>query len=148
LIIEEASKVTTSRGSRKVEAYHLCVRISSSYLLVLLTLSLASKHAVDTTEMLDFLKEIVQSVPDPSAGGTIDLEAEAAAANAKKKRGKAKKEVDPNAPPKKRRTKKADEPQAEEPKSEPEQDDVQMNDDDDEPMPSRSTMDDDDDWDG
>lgn len=26
--------------------------------------------------MLDFLKEIVAGVPDPSAGGTIDLEAE------------------------------------------------------------------------
>ena len=28
--------------------------------------------------MLDFLKEIVVAVPDPSAGGTIDLEAEKA----------------------------------------------------------------------
>ena len=26
--------------------------------------------------MLDFLKEIVESVPDPSAGGTIDLDIE------------------------------------------------------------------------
>lgn len=32
------------------------------------------KHAVEQTEMLDFLREIVQSVPDPSAGGTIDLD--------------------------------------------------------------------------
>ena len=59
LLVQESSKVTQNRGSKKVEAYHL-------------------KHAVDTTEILDFLKEIVQAVPDPSAGGTIDLEAEAA----------------------------------------------------------------------
>ncbi|KAJ7583332.1 histone-fold-containing protein [Mycena floridula] len=92
LIVEEASKVTTNRGSKKVEAYHL-------------------KHAVETTEMLDFLKEIVEAVPDPSAGGTIDLEAEMADNAAKKKRGKAKKPAadngtDTEAPPKKRRKKK------------------------------------------
>jgi len=69
LIVEEASKVTIDRGSKKVEAYHL-------------------KHAVETTEMLDFLKEIVESVPDPSAGGTIDLESRNAE---KKRRGKARK---------------------------------------------------------
>ena len=34
------------------------------------------KHAVETVEMLDFLKEIVEPVPDPSAGGTINLDAE------------------------------------------------------------------------
>ncbi|KAF9221122.1 histone-fold-containing protein, partial [Gyrodon lividus] len=68
MIVEEASKVTVERGAKKVEAYHL-------------------KHAVDTTEMLDFLKEIVESVPDPSAGGTVDLEAEAAE-GPKRKRGK------------------------------------------------------------
>ncbi|KAF9242850.1 histone-fold-containing protein [Melanogaster broomeanus] len=80
LIVEEASK--------KVEAYHL-------------------KHAVDTTEMLDFLKEIVESVTDPSAGGTVDLEAEAAEGR-KRKRGKAKKSNPPAAPkePKRRRKKK------------------------------------------
>jgi hypothetical protein len=39
--------------------------------------------------MLDFLKEIVESVPDPSAGGTVGLETEGA--EAKKKRGKGKK---------------------------------------------------------
>ena len=48
------------------------------------------KHAVETTEMLDFLKEIVESVPDPSAGGTIDLEAENTEVT-KRKRGKGKK---------------------------------------------------------
>lgn len=36
LIVEEASKVTVERGSKKVEAYHLCVFasfISKSYLI-------------------------------------------------------------------------------------------------------------------
>ncbi|KAH9929169.1 histone-fold-containing protein, partial [Fomitopsis serialis] len=55
MIIEEASKVTAERGSKRVEAYHL-------------------KHAVETVDMLDFLKEIVEGVPDPSAGGTVDLD--------------------------------------------------------------------------
>jgi hypothetical protein len=58
--------------------------------------------------MLDFLKEIVEAVPDPSAGGTIDLEAENA--EGKKKR-KSKKPAVPDgegtaAPPKRRRRKK------------------------------------------
>lgn len=66
------------------------------------------KHAVDTTEMLDFLKEIVESVPDPSAGGTIDLEAEAAEGS-KRKRGKAKKNgAAHTGEPKRRRKKKND----------------------------------------
>ncbi|KAF9442118.1 histone-fold-containing protein, partial [Macrolepiota fuliginosa MF-IS2] len=99
LLIDEASKVTTERGSKKVEAYHL-------------------KHAVDTTEMLDFLKEIVEAVPDPSAGGTIDLEAENADGKKKRKSKKAAAAAagggdagmgDGEAPaPKRRRKKKAD----------------------------------------
>lgn len=56
MLVEESNKVTASRGSKKVEAYHL-------------------KHAVETVETLDFLKEIVEPVPDPSAGGTINLDA-------------------------------------------------------------------------
>ena len=36
------------------------------------------KHAIERTDMLDFLKEIVADVPDPSAGGTIDVEGERA----------------------------------------------------------------------
>jgi len=55
LVVDEAARVTTSRGSKKVEAYHL-------------------KHAIETTEMLDFLKELVEGVPDPSAGGTVQLD--------------------------------------------------------------------------
>ncbi|KAH9966307.1 histone-fold-containing protein [Russula compacta] len=55
LVIDEAARVTNSRGSKKVEAYHL-------------------KHAIEKTEMLDFLKELVEGVPDPSAGGTVPLD--------------------------------------------------------------------------
>ena len=47
-----------------------------------------SKHAVETIETFDFLREIVEAVPDPSAGGTIDLEAEASAEGKKKRRSK------------------------------------------------------------
>ncbi|KAI0696995.1 histone-fold-containing protein, partial [Cerioporus squamosus] len=68
MIVEEASNVTIDRGSKRVEAYHL-------------------KHAIETVDMLDFLKEIVQAVPDPSAGGTIDVESENAEGRSKK-RGK------------------------------------------------------------
>lgn len=59
--------------------------------------------------MLDFLKEIVEAVPDPSAGGTIDLQSENAEAAAKKKRGKGKKAGNgEEEPSKKRRKKKGD----------------------------------------
>ncbi|KAH9475170.1 NCT transcriptional regulatory complex subunit A [Psilocybe cubensis] len=95
LIIEQSSKVTSERGSKKLEAYHL-------------------KHAVETTETLDFLKELVQDIPDPSAGGTIDFEA--GNAEGKKKRGKGKRTAaaaapgdgSVPAPPKRRRKKRAD----------------------------------------
>ena len=40
---------------------------------------------METIERLDFLKEIVESVPHPLAGGTVGLETEGAKAN--KKRG-------------------------------------------------------------
>jgi len=90
MIIEESSKVTVARGAKKVEAYHL-------------------KHAVETTEIFDFLKEIVESVPDPSAGGTINLEAENAEAAAKRKRGKGKKSGDTEGGGRKRRKKKGEE---------------------------------------
>jgi len=86
MIVEESSKVTVERGSKKVESYHL-------------------KHAVETVDMLDFLKEIVEGVPDPSAGGTIDLELEPSEKE-KKKRSKGKKaEGGPNPAPRKRRKK-------------------------------------------
>jgi Dr1-associated corepressor len=53
--------------------------------------ALVRKYAVENTETLDFLKEIVEGVADPSAGGTIDLAAQSAAA----KRGKARKKEEP-----------------------------------------------------
>jgi len=135
LIIDEASKVTVERGSKKVEAYHL-------------------KHAVDTTEMLDFLKEIVEAVPDPSNGGTIDLEGENAE---KKKRGKGKRAAAGNgtgeATTRKRKKKKgeADEEAAEaEGKSEPDPEDAEdtnMDDaDDDQYQPKSGGADPDSDW--
>ncbi len=108
LIIDEASKVTKERGSKKVEAYHLCVcaRVLCLCACPLLNVVARRKHAVETTETLDFLKELVQAIPDPSAGGTIDFEAENAE---KKKRGKARRApADPNAP-KRRRKKKGEE---------------------------------------
>ncbi|TCD70370.1 hypothetical protein EIP91_003722 [Steccherinum ochraceum] len=93
LIIDEANKVTAERGSKKVEAYHL-------------------KHAVENVDMLDFLKEIVEAVPDPSAGGTIDLNADSGEKE-KKRRGKGKRaEGGPSAPRKRRR--KADQEKEEE----------------------------------
>lgn len=86
LIIEKSSDVTTERGSKKVEVYHL-------------------KHAVETTEMLDFLKDLVQAIPDPSAGGTIDLESENA--EGRKKRGKGKRAaIGDGSAPKRQRKKK------------------------------------------
>ncbi|KAL5514012.1 hypothetical protein ACEPAG_2773 [Sanghuangporus baumii] len=66
MLVDEAAKVTLERNSKRVESYHL-------------------KHAIERTDMLDFLKEIVDGVPDPSAGGTIDIEAEKN--EAKKRRG-------------------------------------------------------------
>ncbi|KAJ7262752.1 histone-fold-containing protein [Mycena haematopus] len=122
LIIEEASKVTVERGSKKVEAYHL-------------------KHAVDTTEMLDFLKEIVEAVPDPSNGGTIDLEGE----NAEKKKRE-------GTTTRKRRRKKGDtdgEAAETETKSDPDAEDAEdtnMDDADDDQYRAKSGADADSDW--
>ncbi len=131
LIVEEAHKVTAERGSKKVEAYHL-------------------KHAVETTEMLDFLKEIVQAVPDPSAGGTIDLEAEAAE---KKRRGKARRDrkeaaaADGDAPPKRRRSTKKKSQEEVKSEVEEEMDQDQDNDDKGSPAPTSAHQQQDDDYD-
>ncbi|VDB84610.1 unnamed protein product [Peniophora sp. CBMAI 1063] len=67
MVVSESAKVTQSRGSKKIEAYHL-------------------KHAIETTDMLDFLKDLVENVPDPSAGGTVSLDGE----DGKPKRGRKK----------------------------------------------------------
>jgi len=133
LIIDESSKVTIERGSKKVEAYHL-------------------KHAVETTEMLDFLMEIVEAVPDPSNGGTVDLEGEN---TDKKKRGKGKRTAgngNGETTTRKRRKKKgeADGEVAEaETKSDPDAEDAEdtnMEDADDEQYRAKSGGDADSDW--
>ncbi|KAG8988441.1 hypothetical protein FRB94_000697 [Tulasnella sp. JGI-2019a] len=49
-IVEEMSKVTLERGAKRVEVWHL-------------------KAAIERTEKLDFLKEIVEPIPDPYANG-------------------------------------------------------------------------------
>lgn len=85
MVVTESAKVTQSRGSKKIEAYHLCVSICFSGLVAPLTRS-ARKHAIETTDMLDFLKDLVENVPDPSAGGTISLDGE----DGKTKRGRKK----------------------------------------------------------
>lgn len=121
MIIEEANKVTAERGSKKVEAYHLYVVNVTSLCCFLMSIVLArcSKHAVENVDMLDFLKEIVEAVPDPSAGGTIDVNAEPQEKE-KKRRGKGKRaEGGPSAPRKRRR--KAENKEEEE-EEEPEQD--------------------------
>jgi len=73
LVVDEASRVTTARGSKKVEAYHLCVRPFYGPLFITHR-HYFRKHAIETTEMLDFLKELVEGVPDPSAGGTVPFD--------------------------------------------------------------------------
>jgi hypothetical protein len=67
--------------------------------------SFCRKHAIDKTDIFDFLKEIVEGVPDPSAGGTIDLEGQGED-GAKRRRGKGKGKS--NGEPRKRRKKKAE----------------------------------------
>ena len=47
LVVDEASRVTASRGSKKVEAYHLCVLISHSHFTPILTLTLPPKETRD-----------------------------------------------------------------------------------------------------
>ncbi|TBU53459.1 histone-fold-containing protein [Dichomitus squalens] len=137
MIVEESSNVTVERGSKRVEAYHL-------------------KHAIETVDMLDFLKEIVEAVPDPSAGGTIDVEAENAEARAKK-RGKGKDKAEKKeraekaengdgAKPKRRSRKKA--AVKEEVVEEEEEAREEMDVEEDEEEGRRKREDDDDDWEG
>ncbi|KAI0328983.1 histone-fold-containing protein [Cubamyces sp. BRFM 1775] len=139
MIVEEASNVTVERGSKRVEAYHL-------------------KHAIETVDMLDFLKEIVETVPDPSAGGTIDIEAENAEARGKKRgKGKDKKNAGDadgaEKPAPKRRRKKAADKEKEEEKEETgremEVDEGHEEDEDEAANGERSRRDEDDeDWEG
>jgi len=85
MIVKEANSVTTQRNSKRVEAYHLYVYHDQKSLSVFSSWVFFRKHAIENTDMLDFLREIVQAVPDPSAGGTIDLESERA--DGRRKRG-------------------------------------------------------------
>ena len=52
------------------------------------------KHAILNTPLLDFLKELVEAVPDPSNGGTVD-ENEAVPKKRTRGKGKAKAKSDP-----------------------------------------------------
>lgn len=54
----------------------------------------SSKHAILNTPLLDFLKELVEAVPDPSNGGTVD-ENEAVPKKRTRGKGKAKAKSDP-----------------------------------------------------
>ena len=110
------SPTKSQRAEVPERSKHIICASNVSTWLQLLTVY--RKHAVETTEMLDFLKEIVEGVPDPSAGGTIDV----GDAEGKKKRGKARKAEGPEllAPRKKRKKPEEDVVMAEQ--SEPEQD--------------------------
>ncbi|KAF8530067.1 histone-fold-containing protein [Hysterangium stoloniferum] len=74
-VVEEAYKVSISRNAKRVEPYHL-------------------KHAILNTPLLDFLKDLVEAVPDPSNGGTID-ESEVAPKKRTRGKGKAKAKSEP-----------------------------------------------------
>jgi len=96
-LIGQASKVCEQRGVHRVEAYHLFV-LHWSDLPLLLTYVISSKYAVEHTEVLDFLKELVVGIPDPTNGGQIneaDLKAEAKPK--RKRKAKAKKGEEPEA---------------------------------------------------
>jgi Dr1-associated corepressor len=71
------------------------------------------KHAIETTEMLDFLKELVEGVPDPSAGGKISLDQPGDEHTSSRRKGKKAAantvddgDEDGNRPPTKRRRRK------------------------------------------
>ncbi|KAG8945335.1 hypothetical protein FRC04_000870 [Tulasnella sp. 424] len=70
-LVDEMSKVTIERGCKRVEVWHL-------------------KAAIERTEMLDFLKEIVDPIQDPYPNGA-DEGAAGVGPDGKKKRGPRKK---------------------------------------------------------
>lgn len=109
VVVDESSKVTADRGAKRVEAYHLYVPLFPRGP----ALTPASKHAVNTIEMLDFLKEIVEPVADPSQGGTIPVEAKA---KARAKGKPAEDESDEGEPKKRRVRRKKEKALGEEPK--------------------------------
>jgi Dr1-associated corepressor len=171
MIVEEASKVTTERGSKKLEAYHLYVLHLNSQIMTLIdrvpvARKYHRKHAIETVDVLDFLKEIVEAVPDPSAGGTIDLAAEAAEKAAAKKRASRRKpaaEGEEGAAPAPRRRRKKEDGEGTQGKSRPRgrakaaPEEEEMDQEEDEPEPEEGmsghatgsrVQDDEDDWEG
>lgn len=56
-IVACAAEYTRQSGGKRVTPYHLCV------------VGLTSKRAIESNETFDFLKEIVEKVADPVAGG-------------------------------------------------------------------------------
>jgi hypothetical protein len=91
-LIGQASKVCEQRGVHRVEAYHLFAP-SRSIFVSAPDYAISRKYAVEHTEVLDFLKELVVGIPDPTNGGQIneaDLKAEAKPK--RKRKAKAKKE--------------------------------------------------------
>ncbi|KAH9984931.1 hypothetical protein BJV77DRAFT_1035027 [Russula vinacea] len=69
LFVDEAARVTVARGPKKVEAYHL-------------------KHAIETTEILDFLKELVEGVLDPSPAALFHSTCQATPTASSRRKGK------------------------------------------------------------
>lgn len=63
--------------------------------VVLLNIRDVRKHAILHTPLLDFLKDLVEAVPDPSNGGTVD-EAEPPAKRRTRGKGKAKAKSGPD----------------------------------------------------
>jgi hypothetical protein len=64
--------ICASLYSFPTQYHYLCAHLFASPALY--SHPHSRKHAIETTEMLDFLKELVEGVPDPSAGGKIPLD--------------------------------------------------------------------------
>ncbi|KAG8914414.1 hypothetical protein FRC01_004090 [Tulasnella sp. 417] len=90
-LVDEMSKVTVERGCKRVEVWHLYVPLHTRGLARSEGLEhLARKAAIERTEMLDFLKEIVDPIQDPYPNGA-DEGAAGVGPDGKKKRGPRKK---------------------------------------------------------
>jgi hypothetical protein len=59
-IVESSISETRKAGGKRISPYHLCVVFG---------LFSHRKRAVQTNETFDFLKDIVERVPDPLEGG-------------------------------------------------------------------------------
>jgi hypothetical protein len=95
-VVEEAHKVTAQRNAKRLEPHHLFALVyfrQAGQFADILVYS-HRKHAILNTPLLDFLKELVEAVPDPSNGGTVD-ETEAVPKKRTRGKGKAKAKSDP-----------------------------------------------------